>query len=83
VEAANTQQASGIAGITADQVAKYLILSAVLAHEQLLAAELTERWFGMKRWRVSGSFPIDFKSLSMRYTYTDTDTGYWLVVDGI
>jgi ESCRT-II complex subunit VPS36 len=41
VEAANTQQASGIAGITADQVAKYLILSAVLAHEQLLAAELT------------------------------------------
>jgi ESCRT-II complex subunit VPS36 len=36
LEAANTQE-----GFTADQVAKHLILSAVLAHEQLLAAEPT------------------------------------------
>jgi ESCRT-II complex subunit VPS36 len=33
--------ADSVTGITADQAAKYLKLSAVLAHEQLLAAELT------------------------------------------
>jgi hypothetical protein len=41
VVAANTQEASGIACITVDQAAKYLKLSAVLGHEQLLAAEPT------------------------------------------
>jgi hypothetical protein len=60
VVAANTQEASGIACITVDQAAKYLKLSAVLGHEQLLAAELTG---ALVRDETLES-PVHFQSIS-------------------